>query len=281
MQTEKQIADRARELTTLCLANSIQNALSVQLGADWFRYFKQEECSSSNSNPIIKQSQNSIFELDFQALLKMLRFRMSYRIYVLDFYYPGKSREYDKGSPFDNLLFRLINFYRNQIDAHQKARDISEYDTVHMTNPFAYGYMEAIQDMKQLTRIFRSVQDKRGVSYFDRVSELEEEYKLLKNMTFIPVEDVLSRELPDVSYEEAVTAACEAGIRMENFQNHLSVVSGNYPETIQLLQRVLRQRDAEGRVIGKPKSKVPVAIWILLGVLAGLVIGLLLGILLF
>jgi hypothetical protein len=201
---------------------------------------------------------------------------MSYRIYILDYYYPGKSREYDKGSPFDNLLFRLINFYRNQIDAHQKVMDISEYDTVHMTNPFAYGYQDAIQDMKQLTRIFRSVQDKRGVSYYDRVSELEEEYNLLKNLTYIPVTDIISREMPDVAYEEAVAAICEAGIRVENFQNHLSVVSGNYPETIQLLQRVLRQRDMEGRSI-RDEQKGISPVWLILCSLAGLGVGFLIG----
>lgn len=169
MGREKQSAQQAKDLLTLCLAKAIQESLCARLGPSWFYLFLQDDRAQDPKFQIARNGQTSIRDMDLQALLKILRYRDSYADHVFAYY------GFDTGDAFTDqtkkrqirsLLDRLITDYRNSIEAHSRVADIEdEPDRI-------YGYREALQDMLKLSGIFKLVCDVRGVSYHSQIEEL-------------------------------------------------------------------------------------------------------------
>ena len=86
MQKWGQIAHEAKDILTVCLAKSIDTALTAQLGNNWFFQFAQDDAREKVNNRITKIGQTSVRDLDLQALLKFLRYRASLSQQVLTYY---------------------------------------------------------------------------------------------------------------------------------------------------------------------------------------------------
>ncbi len=175
MDNWRQIAHEAKDLLTVCLAKSIDHALTAQLGREWFLAFVHADAKEKVHNRITKPNQQSVQELDLQALLKFLRYRSTMTEQVLSYY--GFFHNMDSFSmdgqrqQLNDLLERLINDFRNRIEAHSRAIDV-EKELSGQTFDRIYGYEEAYQDMRKLAGIFATTTDNSGVSYHSRILAL-------------------------------------------------------------------------------------------------------------
>lgn len=180
MQAWRQIAHDAKDILTVCLAKAVDRALIAQLGQGWFAEFVQADAREKISNRITKNGQTSVQDLDLQALLKFLRFRSTFANQVLTYY--GVFDGMDSFAAdaqiqqFNALLDRLINDFRNRIEAHSRAADIEKELSGQGLNRI-YGYEEAVQDMYKLARIFEDVKDSSGVAYYRRIAALTDRKK--------------------------------------------------------------------------------------------------------
>lgn len=175
MQNWKHIAHESKDILTVCLAKAIDTALTAQQGAAWFDAFAAADAKEKVNVRITKGGQTSAQDLDLQALLKFLRYRGELTQQVLTYYgfFDGlDSFAIDaQWYQLNQLLDRLMNDFRNRIEAHSRAADIErEIAGQHMDR--IYGYEEAVQDMYKLARIFAKVKDSKGISYCRRIETL-------------------------------------------------------------------------------------------------------------
>lgn len=186
MQNWRQIAHEAKDMLTVCLAKSIDRALSAQNGINWFADFALAESKEKVNTRIVKPGHQSVQDMDLQALLKFLRYRTSLTNQVLSYYgfFEGLDDFAAEGQlrQLSALLDRLINDFRNRIEAHNRAVDIEKELSGHGLER-VYGYEEAYQDMLKLARIFRSVTDSSGTSYARHIESLKAEKKEEKKKT--------------------------------------------------------------------------------------------------
>ena len=149
--------------------------MTVHLGNDWFQRFAQDDAREKVSNRITKAGQTSVRDLDLQALLKFLRYRASLSDRVLTYF--GFYENTDQFAAdtqrqqFCSLLDRLINDFRNRIEAHCRAADIEKELSGQELNRI-YGYQEAVQDMCKLAQVFEKSTDANGVSYYRQICQL-------------------------------------------------------------------------------------------------------------
>ena len=175
MQNWSQIAHDAKDILTVCLAKGIDQALSIRLGNAWFADFAEAEAKEKVNTRITKPGQQSVRDMDLQALLKLLRYRSTLTQQILTHYgfFDGLDGFAMDGQlqQLNNLLDRLINDFRNRIEAHARAVDIEKELTGNGLDR-VYGYEEAYQDLYKLTRIFGDVTDSSGVPYARRMAAL-------------------------------------------------------------------------------------------------------------
>lgn len=169
---QKRAARECKDLLALCLAKGMEQALFAYMGPQWFACLLAEDLLQEPKKQILKNGQQSIQDLDLQALLKILRYRESFADAVLS-YYGFLSAD----DPFSNqgqlrqlrgLLDRLITEFRNSMEAHTRVADIEQGEELQRL----YGYEEAMQDMEKLSGIFKTIKDSKGVSYHSRIAEL-------------------------------------------------------------------------------------------------------------
>lgn len=175
MQAWRQVAHEAKDILTVCLAKAVDRALADRLGQQWFADFAQSDAKEKVGSRITKNGQTSVRDLDLQALLKLLRYRRELANQVLDYYglFDGMDAFASDAQiqQFNGLLDRLINDFRNRIEAHSRAADIEKELSGQGLNRI-YGYEEAVQDMYKLARIFAEVKDSNGVAYYQRIAAL-------------------------------------------------------------------------------------------------------------
>lgn len=169
------IAHRAKNLLTVCLAKGIDQAMTAQCGDQWFLDFAKQEAAESPATQIVKEGHKSVRDLDFQALLKILRYRDALATQVLSRYsfFGGLDSFSAEGQrkQLNSLLDRLIKDFRNCIQAHPRAADIEKELTGQGVNRI-YGYVEAYQDMHKLAQVFSDVTDQNGRPYADQIIAL-------------------------------------------------------------------------------------------------------------
>jgi hypothetical protein len=180
MQNWSHVAHEAKDILTVCLAKGIDQALSAQYGACWFADFAEADAKEKVNTRITKPGHHSVQDMDLQALLQLLRYRSHLTQQVLFYYgfFEGLDQFSAEGQlqQLSNLLDRLINDFRNRIEAHARAADI-ERELSGEGMDRIYGYEEAYQDMYKLTRIFGTVTDGDGVPYARRMAALTEKKK--------------------------------------------------------------------------------------------------------
>lgn len=168
-------AHKAKNLLTVCLAKAIDQAMIARQGNHWFSDFVQAEATYELGKRIAKSEQKSVRDLDFQALLKILRYREDLANQVLTYYrFFGQLDSYaaeGQRKQLNNLLDRLIKDFRNGIQAHPRAADI-ERELAGQGVDRLYGYIDAYQDMYKLARVFSDVADSRGYSYAKQILAL-------------------------------------------------------------------------------------------------------------
>ena len=182
MQDWQQISSKAKDLLTICLARAIDMAMTARQGENWFADFAEDDLHQKVNNRITKSHQRTVYDLDLQAVLKILRYRTEMANAVLTYhgFYSGLDEFSAQGQTLqlNNLLDRLINDFRNRIAAHNRAADIEkelsgeEFERI-------YGYEEAYQDMLKLSRIFPNSCDADGVAYCRRMADLATKKKKL------------------------------------------------------------------------------------------------------
>lgn len=169
MASSKETAAKVQDLLTLCLAKAFDTSLSAAKGPDWFAQFKKEE--EEERFPIPRSYQTSIYDCDFQALLKILYYRPEYAKLILKYY--RRSDELagsERPSPFRRTLGRLINDYRNDIAAHVSAKKIRENFSGNEESIY-YDYPDAIRDMTSIAKVFEAVKDENGKSYYEQIKK--------------------------------------------------------------------------------------------------------------
>ena len=169
MRNWRKIAGEAKDVMTVCLAKVIDRALTEVAGVQWFAQFAEAD-AREKGNRITKPFQKTVYDLDLQGLLKFMRFRKQWAAAVLNFYgfYNGMDAFAAEGQnrQLDGLLERLINDFRNHIEAHSRAADIDSRLSGQPVERL-YGHQEAYNDMVRLVRIFSK--DPVGKTYYKRI----------------------------------------------------------------------------------------------------------------
>lgn len=186
MENWRQIAHDAKDILTVCLAKAIDGAMTARCGSQWFAAFCENDVHEKVSNRITKTGQLSVRDLDLQALLKFLRHRSAMTEQVLAHYgfFDGLDSfaKEQQLRQLSGLLDRLMNDFRNRIEAHSRAADIEKELSGEGWNRI-YGYEEAVQDMYKLASIFSTVTDGNGVAYCKRIADLTKK----KKRPFVPI----------------------------------------------------------------------------------------------
>ena len=193
MASIQQTADKIKDILTICLAKSIDQALQYSMGYNWFDYFRQNDANKKKEHMILRPEHRSVYDLDFQALLKLLKFHMDLRTYVLSYYHPNETDidiKYGRNSLFDNLLYRLMTLYRNQIAAHKKASDVERALSGEKSST-TYSYDDAIADMKKLAENFSIVVDNNGVSYYSTICSIANNYYNQSAYTYYSIQEAI------------------------------------------------------------------------------------------
>ncbi len=175
MEKWELIAHKAKNLLTVCVAKGIDQAMTDRKGSQWFLDFVLDEATYEPGKQIARSEQKSVSDLDFQGLLKILRYREDLANQVLTHYsFFAQMDSYaaeGQRKQLNNLLDRLIKDFRNGIQAHPRAADI-EKELSGQGIDRLYGYIDAYRDMYKLARVFSDVVDDRGYSYAKQIIAL-------------------------------------------------------------------------------------------------------------
>ncbi len=175
MSKQKQTVQQAKDLLTLCLAKAIDEALTAKMGPFWFSRFLEDDQEQEVAFRIARNGQNSIRDLDLQALLKILRYRDNYAQAVLVYYeflnFNDPYEAHTRQRQIRSLLDRLITDFRNQIEAHNRVADI-ERNMRRRDEARLYGYQEALNDMVKLSGIFANVGSNEVRGYHRQIQRL-------------------------------------------------------------------------------------------------------------
>lgn len=238
MASIQQTSEKIKDILTLCLAKGIDESLKDSLGHDWFDYFKQDDSKNKREHMILRPEHHSIYDLDFQGLLKILKFHMDIRIYVLSYYHPQETDidvKYGKNSLFDNLLYRLMTLYRNQIAAHKKASDV-EKALSGSKSTTTYSYDDAITDMKKLAENFSSVTDNNGISYYSTICNIANSYYSQSSYTYYSIQETINAEQLEISRNEFIQICDEFGIKVASTDSQFVFATHNYNETVAIIK---------------------------------------------
>ena len=178
--SDRTTATNIQDLLTVCLARALDESLTVRAGADWFFRLKAEEADYDNGKKIIFDKKN-VWELDFQALIKILYYRRPWAELALGYYGQAKNiAEAQPGKPvketkFSRDLYSLMIDYRNTLSAHTSAATV--YTKLMSKNAETgeyYTFADAIHCMVRVAKVFAAVKDERGKSYYNRIVKLAE-----------------------------------------------------------------------------------------------------------
>lgn len=275
MLSLEQTAEKIKDLLTICLAKAIDVSLKDALGYNWFEYFKQDDSKKKKEHIILRPEHHSVYDLDFQALLKLMKFHMDLRVYILSYFHPNETDidvKYGKNSLFDNLLYRLMTLYRNQIAAHKKASDVERSMSGKYSNT-TYSYDDAIADMKKLAENFSILRDRNGNSYYTIICNIANEYYNQATTSYYSIRETIAVEQLGITVPEFIQICEEFRIRVASTNNELVFASGNYNETIDIIRKQLMMiREAESSRASSRKSLI-ISICVT-GVLSIIVLGL-------
>ena len=171
--------EKIRLYTQRCLALAINKAMTAAEDENWFAALKENEDKVRLKNPnfaVIKEGHTRISQCDFQAVLKILYYRKSYKETTFPELHP---KEKDK---VQSVLLSVIDFRNSEI-AHKPV--LEEKDFV----PGEYSYDNAILDMLYLLHFFPEIkgpaprseeeydEEAEIICYYDEATKVFEQYK--------------------------------------------------------------------------------------------------------
>ena len=163
-----------------CLAKAMDETFTEAFGKDWFAAFFKDDQTYPKSMRIcqynVKRERypQNIRELDFQGYIKILSFRDTYTKVLFERYPISSSADpavmEKEQERLQEILKRLRRDFRNSAFAHVTLEDYMEQEQGGAVESL-YSMEEVAQDIKTLSRIFRTVTDENGRSYYDLIAE--------------------------------------------------------------------------------------------------------------
>ncbi len=283
MDRNENAAKSIRKQTTICLATAISTALQDEYGDDWFEIIKEEDMASEY--PILGKA-TRFGDCDFQAMVKLLKYRPKYKEIILTYYQTPiagiEKKANARMSDFDSLLTRLIN-YRNDLDAHESLEDVERQVKGENLRKI-YGYTEAISDMIKLTEVFEEIEDEQGVSYHDRVLRIQSDLQKESASQAYSISKMLARERLNADVGEIVKICQDLRIEVRTVAYELCFVTSDYERTVLHIKKMaeasqkvnqvqaVRPQSPAAPVSEKRKSKKPLVI-LAVGASLALVVG--------
>ena len=258
MATIQQTAEQIKDILTLCLAKGIDEALIDSLGPNWFDYFRQEDSKNKKEHQILRSDHHSVYDLDFQALLKLMKFHMDLRVYILSYFHSSEHDidvRYGKNSLFDNLLYRLMTLYRNQISAHKRASEV-EKTLSGQSSTTTYSYDDAITDMKKLAENFSTIADKNGTTYYSTICKISDSYYNQAAYTYYPIQDAIDVEHLGVTKNEFIQICEELGIKVASTETQMVFATRNYHETIGIIKKQISLIKSKEELLKKQQNLI-------------------------
>ena len=183
IDADKLIASNIQDLLTVCIARALDESLTRNIGKNWFLHLKAEEANYDNGKKII-YDKNNVWELDFQALVKILYYRRPWAEQVLDYFDKSNCITHTppanpaKDTKFMRDLYSLMVDYRNTLNAHTSAGSVNSKLTNDKSGSAEYyTYEDAIHCMVRVAKVFEKVKDERGKSYYEQIVKLSEDQK--------------------------------------------------------------------------------------------------------
>ena len=168
------------KLLMKCLAKAMDETFTEAFGKDWFAAFFKDDQTYPKSMRIcqynVKRERypQNIRELDFQGYIKILSFRDTYTKVLFERYPISSSADpavmEKEQERLQEILKRLRRDFRNSAFAHVTLEDYMEQEQGGAVESL-YSMEEVAQDIKTLSRIFRTVTDENGRSYYDLIAE--------------------------------------------------------------------------------------------------------------
>ncbi len=266
MINDRTLALQIKDLLTVCLAKSIDNALTAEIGPHWFDTFSKED--AENSFPILFPDQISLYSCDTQALFKLLRHRENYAHAVLT-YFGFLQREAApdtaaRKKQFSHLMSRLITDFRNSMEAH-----IPVYAIEGSADSALYTYADAITDMLKLADIFRTTADENGVSYYDRMTALVKAHSHRQNIISYPIADVLASLKPGITRAQLINGCAQLNIPVGNVNGTVCLSTADITADLSRLRAFF----AEAEAARSKKSKRILLVLLTVAVVVAVIIG--------
>lgn len=199
---------------TLCLTKVIEKSMYETLGQDWYFLIREEDIKASSSkNPPILEGISKIEHCDFQSLLKLMAFRENIRQAVIETWKIDYS---DTNKGFYSLLRQLMT-YRNN-NAHNNAEEIGRELAGKASNRIL-DTNRSITDMVKLAMIFKDVKNDKGVSYYEVIRNIRDDYEKGQRKKQYSVKETLKKEKLNVTTGEFIDIVYQYNIEMDVFDS--------------------------------------------------------------
>lgn len=224
---------------TLCLTKVIEQSMFHTLGSDWYFLIKEDDVKSSSKAPPILEGVSKIEHCDFQSLLKLMVFRENIRNAVIETWNIDYS---DTKRSFNSLLRQLMN-YRNNT-AHNNAEEIERELSGKESNRIL-DTDRSITDMVKLAMIFKDVKNDEGISYYEVISKIQQNYEKGKRKNQYSVPETLKKEKLNITPGEFIDIVHQNNIEMDVFDadnGSLCFATENYDVIVEKIRYRLHRR---------------------------------------
>ncbi len=239
-----------------CLAKAMDEVFTEKFGDEWFSRFYEEDQAYPSAQRICKcnskkgRPPQNVRELDFQGYIKLLSFRETYAVCLYEKYPICTSSDETvvnrEKKRLTDLLKRLRRDFRNSAFAHVTLEDYLE-DEQYGGAQSLYGIEEIAQDIETLARIFRTVTDERGRSYYELIVEYNAKRALGLNrepaVKRYDLNEICAAERFEVSPEQLYRACVTAGMTVHIQQNRMFLETADYAaDILRIRERLLHEK---------------------------------------
>ncbi len=240
---------------TVCAVKAIDSVMSEN-DPDWFIAFKTQELAFKDNIAIVRADQSKLSDVDFQALIKIFRFRESKEdlkfaenqdnLITFDAVFEryNLERKVNGRSKFSAMLDDLI-VARNEV-AHLSA-ELSEVGYLESDNDEVlkgaiYALRRAIIDYLSFLSYFKGITSSSGVSYYDSASNEFERIERELGFGTYSVSEIIKKYSLNVS-EEAFAEYCrKVYIPTHNTQGKYYFESADVEMTVRMVKTGVESR---------------------------------------
>lgn len=234
---------------TVCAVKAIDSVMSEN-DPDWFAAFKAQELTFKDNIALVREDQSKLSDIDFQALIKIFRFRESKEdlkfvpnqkdLITIDAVFEryNLERKVNGKSKFSAMLDELI-IARNEV-AHLSA-ELAEAGYLEAGNDeilkdTIYALRKAIIEFLSFLSYFKVITSSSGVSYYDSASdELERTEKELGLVTY-SVSEIIKEYSLSVSAEAFADYCRKVHIPTHNRRGEYYFESADVEMTVRIVK---------------------------------------------